>query len=281
MKRFLRFLSIFLIMGLGIIAIFSIKPKASLSDDIEFPNTTISNGVYLDDKITDHLYYRINIKYNNVIYETFEDIKNAYRNGVISSNTLLYINLDPTFNFVIAKLIFDSSDFKYYTVYGNTNPTERSTIRSVIIYNNGIFINNTNWLWDNFDSGFYIVGHVLMGYSNYVDGYDYGYDTGYNDGYDDGYLEAYDLGYDEGYDLGYDEGNDLGYDKGYDYGYQKGIDVASDNTFYGIIAQVFTGLGSFLAIELLPNITFGAIFAVPLVFGIIFFIIGKRGGKDD
>ena len=71
------------------------------------------------------------------------------------------------------------------------------------------------------------------------------------------------------------------YYEGFREGKDEGLRLSTDHSFYGLISQVFAGLGTFLAIELLPNITFGAIFAVPLVFGIIFFIIGKRGGKND
>lgn len=110
-------------------------------------------------------------------------------------------------------------------------------------------------------------------HKNYTKGYFDGLDAGYDDGYFDG-LDA-------GYDDGFRKGNDKGFADGFREGEQEGIRLASDNTFYGIIAQVFAGLGSFLSIQLLPGISFGAILAVPLVFGIISFIIGKRGGKDD
>jgi hypothetical protein len=104
------------------------------------------------------------------------------------------------------------------------------------------------------------------------------WEVGYGDGFVDGYDDAIEKVYNHGF-TGTDFTDNLSYP--YNQGFNDGIETASDNTFYGIISQVFTGLGTFLAIELLPNITFGAILAVPLVFGIIFFIIGKRGGKDD
>lgn len=97
----------------------------------------------------------------------------------------------------------------------------------------------------------------------------YSYDYGYEDGYEDGY------------DYGFPLGRQQGYDMGVDKGFNDGVASATDYSFFGLITQVFAGLGSFLAIELLPRITIGALLAVPLVFGIISFIIGKRGGKDD
>ena len=124
---------------------------------------------------------------------------------------------------------------------------------------------------------------------NYFIAYDYNYIINLKDSLSRDVLDAYNTGYNNGYDNGFiDGGNEgmlegylSGYDEGYYNGYDQGINVVSDLSFYSLISQVFSGIGTFLAIELLPNITFGAIFAVPLVFGIIFFIIGKRGGKDD
>jgi|GEM_PF-5166684 len=101
-----------------------------------------------------------------------------------------------------------------------------------------------------------------------------GYGDGFVDGYDDGIKKVYNYGF---------IGTDFNDNQSYPYyqGFNDGIETASDNSFYGIISQVFTGLGTFLAIELLPHITIGALLAVPLVFGIISFIIGKRRGRDD
>jgi len=62
-------------------------------------------------------------------------------------------------------------------------------------------------------------------------------------------------------------------------GYQKGIIEQDATGFSALLTTVFDGLGALLAIELLPNIHIGAIIAVPLVFGVIAFILGKR--KDD
>ncbi len=107
-------------------------------------------------------------------------------------------------------------------------------------------------------------------------------ELGYEVGYGDGFVDGYDYGINKVYNYGF-TGTDFTDNQSYPYtqGFNDGIETASDNTFFGIISQVFAGLGTFLAIELLPNISIGAILAVPLVFGIIFFIIGKRGGKGD
>lgn len=120
---------------------------------------------------------------------------------------------------------------------------------------------------------------------DYFIAYDYNYIINLKDSLSRDILDSYNTGFRNGKDKGFEDGKNEAssywYYEGLREGKEEGMRLASDNTFYGLIAQVFSGIGTFLAIELLPNITFGAIFAVPLVFGIIFFIIGKRGGKND
>lgn len=94
----------------------------------------------------------------------------------------------------------------------------------------------------------------------------------YNDGYDYGYWEAK-----EAYAYYVNNEYYTGY-YSYNLGYNKGINEQDATGFVGLLAGVFGGLGSLLAIEILPNISLGAIIAVPLVFGVIAFILGKRKG---
>lgn len=197
---------------------------------------------------------------SSVVFENFDDV---YHLAVLFDS----YNLET--------LNITNNNWIYYFQF-NGDFAVNSQITVVNLYRNQeVFPSHFSWTYygDLSSNEFYQLG--------YADGSANGYDIGYEDGYSNGFDLGYESGSGYGYDIGYQDGSNDGYDLGYDYGYQKGIDVASDNTFYGIIAQVFTGLGAFLSIELLPNITFGAILAVPLVFGIISFIIGKRGGKDD
>ncbi len=121
-----------------------------------------------------------------------------------------------------------------------------------------------------------------VGYdAGFDDGQDVGYDAGLGDGYDDGYNDGIGDGYYLGYDLGYDDGYGDGDGFGYYRGYQEAINDGS--TEFGLttlLSSLFVGLGSLLSIQLLPNISIGMIIAVPIVFGIIAFILGKRGGGD-
>ena len=103
--------------------------------------------------------------------------------------------------------------------------------------------------------------------------------------YEDGYEDGYDVGYGEGLETGktladeyeFTRGYNSGYSVGYDKGYNKGISENLESGGFGLMLKnVFTSVGSFLEIELLPGIPFGAIIAVPIVFGIIAFILGRR-----
>lgn len=130
------------------------------------------------------------------------------------------------------------------------------------------------------DNDLYLEAHVASEayYNGYQKGLDDGFDDGYDYGYDIGFDNGYGYGHDDGYGYGYDDGYGDGYGIGYDYGYDNGFDASETFNFASLLTQVFVGIGSLLAIEILPNISIGTIIAVPLVFGIIYFIIGKRGG---
>lgn len=124
---------------------------------------------------------------------------------------------------------------------------------------------------------------------DYDDGYQHGYNDGYQSGREAGYQAGsevgYEYGYDDGYNEGWENGNETGYNRGYEegheIGYQTGYNAGiseqiQDKDFTNLLKSVFVGIGSFLGINLLPGITIGAIIAVPIVFGIIAFILGKR-----
>lgn len=190
----------------------------------------------------------------------------------------------------------------------------RNALKFRIQFTNSFFNNDYYILATNYDYIYNLPNNLYYEYllgvtDGDVEAYDLGYGTGYQYGYDYGY----DKGYDKGYGLGYLDGKDDAYEGGvpnynegykdamydmftegfgwteydetqsysYKQGWNAGVATNSDFSFTGLLAQIFMGLGSLLAIELLPNITIGAVIAVPIVFGIIAFIIGKRGGKDD
>lgn len=145
-------------------------------------------------------------------------------------------------------------------------------------YNDGYNIGYDNGLNDN--QG-YELGYNKGKNEGYQNGYDEGHFEGYNSGYSNGYntglTEGYNTGLTNGYNQGYDEGFLEGYDEGYNYGYNVGInEQLEDKDFTHLLKSVFIGVGSFLGINLLPGVSIGAIIAVPIIFGIIAFILGRR-----
>lgn len=68
----------------------------------------------------------------------------------------------------------------------------------------------------------------------------------------------------------------------YDDAWQEGYDFALELTkntsgFKGLLAAAFSGIGQILAIELFPNLSIGVIILVPIVLGLVLFILGKKG----
>ncbi len=104
-------------------------------------------------------------------------------------------------------------------------------------------------------------------------GYEHGYIVGYDEGWEEGNEIGYNGGYQEGHEAGYQEGHEAGYNIGYNAGINEQLD---DKDFTVLLKSVFLAIGTFLGINLIPGISIGAIISVPIVFGIIAFIIGKR-----
>lgn len=85
---------------------------------------------------------------------------------------------------------------------------------------------------------------------------------------DDLFLAAWEQGYSSAH---------IDEQKAYNKGYNKGLsDSFEESGFDGLLSGLFTGIGTFLSIQLLPNISIGMIIAIPVVFGVIMFILGKR-----
>lgn len=100
--------------------------------------------------------------------------------------------------------------------------------------------------------------------------------------YKDGYYDGYFTGEKEGYLLGKQEGLDLGYDLGFKDGFDEGVQNAGTDYVgvFSIIANgIFAPIILLFNLEILPHITLGMIILVPLIFGLIAFIIG--GKKND
>lgn len=135
-------------------------------------------------------------------------------------------------------------------------------------YNSGYENGFENGIEAGYDEG-YINGRD--------DGYNNGYNVGYNDGIDAGYNEGYEKGKEDGFEEGFNASREHWYNVGYQVGYNKGLnEQIADRDFSHLLRSAFVAIGTFLGINLLPGISIGAIIAVPIVFGIIAFILGKR-----
>jgi len=239
-----------------------VSAKATeLNDNMVIENVPKSIKLYLVDYIydTDGAYYYFDFTFLDSYYNYFIFDLTQYQDS---------INIIP--------VVYDYHSWEVFSLDGFYE--SRREYLDWEIYFGSSFHNSYYVLATNYD---YIYNLDNNMYYQYVNGYQIGYDEGYVQGKADGINEGHQPAYNAGYDWGFQKGKEAGEKIGFNIGYDKAVDDMENYNFTSLLAQVFTGLGSFLAIELLPNITFGAIFAVPLVFGIIFFIIGKRGGKDD
>lgn len=90
------------------------------------------------------------------------------------------------------------------------------------------------------------------------------FDIQYNNGYSDGY--------DEGYNTGVSQSNN--YDNGFNDGYAQGIgDNIIPKNIIGWFRIVSRGIQSVLDIEILPYMKVGYIISIPIMFGLILFIV--------
>lgn len=85
--------------------------------------------------------------------------------------------------------------------------------------------------------------------------------------------------YTEGYYDAKEEQKDLieqSYNKGKNEGYNEGLNANPNNHWSDLLFTIFGAFGTILAIEILPGWSIGIIIGIPIVFGIIYFIIGRK-----
>lgn len=174
-----------------------------------------------------------------------------------------------------------SSISNYYqgTGYGNLSDfdDEGSYLGnySLTISNYGVF-DYTNLRYDNINDGvvvirgenytFYnVVQELVMANTNnfnYLEFY-------YGDPIASLINDEYNRGFGSGYSSGWVDGNDNGYRVGLNAGLQGGgVNVQQSNAF-AVIGQGFTAVADILSIQVLPNITLGLCFSIPMTFVLI------------
>lgn len=94
------------------------------------------------------------------------------------------------------------------------------------------------------------------------------FNIGYENGYNNGEID----GYNNGYNVGYDVGNNNGYENGY----KNGIATKGESVWVnsmGFIKNLFVDVFDIFSIEILPNVSIGTFIVIPLIFGVLFFIV--------
>lgn len=88
-------------------------------------------------------------------------------------------------------------------------------------------------------------------------------------GYGSPYYEAYNSEYERGFSSGYADGRVDGFDDGYEAGVIAGRMDENSATAMSYIGGAFGVVNNILEIEVLPHITLGLVFSIPLVFTLI------------
>ena len=235
-----------------------------------YPDTPVS--------ITDD----IGVGENLYLWQCNQFIKFAYNyeeldilNNASWTNTISFSIISTVLNYDTIYLQYNGNIHEY-NIYNETfffayNPSshimsieEGNALVSIIqVYEYDVLCNMSIWIVDT-------VYEALM--ANNVD---------YATGYEDGHFIGYEDGIETGQITGYEDGWSIGQSSGYATGYNLGVlEVMDENLNIGTFIQIAAdGVGGLLAVELLPNISLGMIVAVPLIFGLIAFVIGVSSGR--
>lgn len=193
----------------------------------------------------------LNVRFENV---SVDDASFYYSPLQISGVTLTN---EEWFNFQYINITFDYFSatntlefiFRGWRIVNSMSTSFSFSIEFVLETDKGIVF-DTNYL-SNYSFTFFNNVDVR----NYFDAYTDGYTRGNNDGLNDGY----DIGYNEGYNIG----------------------LTADFDAFGWLTAIFTGMGAFLSIQLLPNVSIGGIAILIMVLTLVPFLIGLlKGGKS-
>ena len=205
----------------------------------------------------------INIDYLNS-FEYFL-VTQGVLNSIVNSMILEEIQIEDNSTVFYVRMVLSSTLINHY--YGGVENS------------NKFFTNNSAFYvyYDVYSEGYY------DGYDEgYINGRDEGYNNGYNAGKEDGYNEGKEDGYNEGYDEGKEDGMnfgrehwyDVGYQAGYGYGYDDGQFKGQQEGYdFGYTVGWNEGVSDLLK---LVFIAIGTIIAVPIVFGVIAFILVRK-----
>ena len=231
-------------------------------------NQNTSNYMWvLSDDILDSTQIELNIDFDDMVYTWINDFgyyRVSYDFYRINPYGQQFINWWGDYFPYIDKL--REAGYFFYLIQGGINipPVSSSKVFKIKIGNEVIPVFPAERIAD-------IVGFIDYLRMEVIDAedllaeYNKGYNRGYEKGKEDGIIEGRQGAYQEGYDNGYQNG------------YNKGLsEQLDDKDFTVLLKSAFLAIGTFLGINLIPGISIGAIIAVPLVFGIIAFILGRK-----
>ena len=209
--------------------------------------------------------------------------------GLDFDNIRLSLNEDKTtFNIDYTEYSYLDHDYILDTItYENYNATitipEPLQENTTIFFK--IFISNFTYQITNTYCNYYYDYHFLIGLdigNTYNEYSYYGYNNCYREisynsnaagqfGYTrilsqiiifDSYIQ-FENGYNSGYIDGYNSGEIDGYNKAMEFGESIGA----------MLTGIFEGIGAFLAVEFVPGVSFGLLALIPIVFGVVAFIM--------
>lgn len=283
------------------------------SDDLKNQNETNDFITYIDfldrwdTKVSDNAIAVLNFTNMYVEYEDNNNINYSYW----GNSDMIIINKINTslYNFEFWSYGELKATFQTTDILPPSNPFVKMTTAIETSYQNGYEAGLYDGYADAYQEGYdqgYLVG---------MEGSDTGYGEGYNKGYEIGYRKGKYDGQLEGFDEGWQGGLETGKEMGFKNGYQEGISTVYENGFGGFINpdtnQPYDETASFpygkgyqdsitstesgglwnvlfsailapfqvLGIELLPGVTIGMIVAVPLVFGLLAWILSAGKAK--
>lgn len=199
------------------------------------------------------------ININSSIYVYLWDLNNNFNAPFPGVATNVSIIKEDN-EFVIGTIPVNTAEYDYMVITGQgidggDYRTKDIGFSSFNLNQNGIFISSYNS-------------------ANLLVATPFSYKSDYSQGYEDGYEAGKNEGIEEGYQQGYDDGEENGFNDGYQMGLEQG---RAENDSYGItpfVQTIFNGFSTMLNIEIFPKIKLWYIIGIPLIFGIVKFIIG-------
>lgn len=245
------------------------------------------NNDYMDFKLGDRYYYSNMASWGNFLTNMNHlQYHPSYNNGLFISDSG---NLGAS---TFLSAIINNYQIMLYAVE-DINVLNNYIINDYVndAYNEGYnagYAKAVQELVDLDDNDMYDLGKA----EGFLEGKAEGKAEGKIEGYNDAKTEYYQPRYDEGYTAGeidgyndaktefYQPRYDLGYSVGKSAGYSEGLSDSDANPLLSMLISSFSAIGVILDINILPGISIGMLILIPVLFGIISFIIGKRGGND-